>query len=113
MSVTIPLVDEFGTSWYKTVWAVSIPILWDPDKPLIAVVLKPDITTLSLSFRLGAVEIYADTWLGSLQTKIVFSKVSIVVTIELISFPDTLFTDTLKPPPFVPVLSNIAESPTS
>ena len=70
MSVTIPVVDEFGTSWYKTVWAVSIPILCAPDNPLIAVVLKPDITTLSFAFKLGAVEIYAATRDGSLQIKV-------------------------------------------
>ena len=92
---------------------VSIPITWEPVKPFTEVVLRPDITTLSPPFKSGAVEIYAETWDGSLQTNTVFSKVSTVVSIEVISFPDTLFTDTLNPPPFVFVLSNTAESPTS
>ena len=33
--------------------------------------------------------------------------------IDSIVFPEILLTDTLKPPPLVSVLSNIAESPTS
>ena len=89
-----------------------MPILCDPDNPLISVVLKPDITTLSCAFKLGAVEIYAATWVGSLQTKVA-SKVSTVVLIDFIGLPATLLTDTLNPPPFVSVLLNIAESPTS
>ena len=76
-------------------------------------VLRPDITTLSPPFKSGAVEIYAATWVGSLQTKTVSSKVSTVVSIEVISLPDTLLTETLNPPPFVSVLSKTAESPTS
>ena len=69
-------------------------------------------TTLSCAFKLGAGEIYAATWVGSLQTKVA-SKVSTVVLIDSIVLPETLLTDILKPPPFVSVLSNIAESPTS
>ena len=84
----------------------------DPANPLISVVLKPDITTLSWAFKLGAVPIYAATWFESLQTKVAL-KVSTVVLIDSIVFPETLLTDTLKPPPFVSVLSNIAESPIS
>ena len=95
-----------------TVSAVLIPILCDPANPLISVVLNPDITTLSCAFKLGAVPIYAATWLESLQTKTA-SKVSTVVSIEVISFPCNLLTDTLNPPPLVPVLLNIAESPIS
>ena len=91
---------------------MSIPIWCVPDKPFIAVVLNPEITTLSPPFKLGAVEINADTCEGSLQIKVA-SKVSIVVSTDIMSFPSTLFTETLKPPPFVSVLSNVATSPTS
>ena len=68
MSVVMPVVATFGTCWYIIVCAVLIPILCDPASPLIDVVLKPDITTLSWAFKLGAVPIYAATWVGSLQT---------------------------------------------
>ena len=112
MSVVMPVVATFGTCWYIIVCAVLIPILCDPASPLIAVVLKPDITTLSWAFKLGAVPIYAATWVGSLQTKVA-SKVSTVVLIDSIGLPDTLLTETLNPPPLVSVLSNTAESPTS
>ena len=93
--------------------AVCIPIACEPDNPLILVVLNPEIIILSLSFKEGAVEIYADTVLGFFQTKTVFSNVSTVVLIDVISFPVTLLTDTLNPPPLVSVLSNTALSPTS
>ena len=113
MSVTIPVVDGIGISLYTIVLAVTIPITWEPAKFLIPVVLNPDITTLSLLFKDGAVEIYADTVFGLAYTKTTFSKVLSVVLIDVISFPLILLTDTLKPPPFVFVLSNIAASPTS
>ena len=92
--------------------AVDIPITWEPDKPFIPVVDNPEMRTLSPSFNGGDVEIWADT-VPLFQTKTTSSKVSIVVSIEVISLPDILSTETLNPPPFVFVLSNIAESPTS
>lgn len=77
------------------------------------VVLNPETITLSLSFRDGAVEIKADTVSGLVQTKTVLSYVSTVVLTDVISFPVILLTDTLRPPPLVLVLSNMALSPTS
>ena len=62
-SVTTPVVDEFGTSWYKIVLAVSNPITCEPFKVTIPSVLSPEITTVSPLFNGGDVEINADTWL--------------------------------------------------
>ena len=69
-------------------------------------------TTLSLSLSDGDVDIKADIPLLSFLTNTTFSWVSTVVWIDVISFPLILSTDTLKPPPCVSVLSNIADSPT-
>ena len=73
--------------------------------------LNPDITTLSLLLRDGDVDIKADIPLLSFLTKTTFSKVSTVVLIDVMSLPFILSTETLNPPPWVPVLSNVAESP--
>ena len=77
------------------------------------VVLKPEMFIISLSFKDGAVDMKADTVLESLETKTVFWYESIVVSTEVTFFPNILLTETLKPPPFVFVLSNTAVSPTS
>ena len=63
MSVTIPVVEELGTSWYKIVLAVSNPITCEPFKLTILSVLRPEITTVSPLFNGGYVEINADTLL--------------------------------------------------
>ena len=76
------------------------------------VLLNPEITTRSLLFKVGEVDINADISSKLFFTKTTFSKVSTVVSIDVISFPLILLTDTLNPPPFVPVLSNSAELPT-
>ena len=94
-------------------FAVWTPRTWAPANPLIAVVDSPEIITLSPSFKEGAVEINAETVPPFFQVNIVLSKVSTVVSIEVTSLPAILFTVTLKPPPFVPVLSNTALSPIS
>ena len=73
MSVTIPLVDELGISWYTNVFAVWTPRTWAPAKPLIAVVDNPEIMILSPSFNDGAVEINAETILPFVQVNIVLS----------------------------------------
>ena len=112
ISVTTPVVAEFGTCWYKVVRAVLTPILWEPGKFTTAVVLKPDITTLSPSLNDGDVDIKADTSPSSLLTKTTLLNVFMVVSIEVISLPFTLSTVTLSPPPSVSVLSKIAELPT-
>ena len=112
ISVTTPVVDEFGISWYTIVCVVSIPILNVLFNPDTDVVLNPDIITRSLLLRAGAVDIKADTPSDSFLTNTTFSYVSTVVSIEVISFPRTLSTETLKPPPFVSVLSKVAVLPT-
>ena len=112
ISVTTPVVAEFETCWYKVVRAVLTPILWEPGKLTTAVVLKPDITTLSPSLNDGDVDIKADTSPSSLFTKTTLLNVLMVVSIEVISLPFTLSTVTLSPPPSVSVLSKIAELPT-
>ena len=61
MSVTIPVVEELGTSWYNIVRAVWNPISWDPLRLVILSVLNPDITTISPLFNGGDVDINADT----------------------------------------------------
>ena len=48
-------------------FVVVTPILWDPVSPLIALVVTPEITTLSPFNKLCDVEIYADTVLESFQ----------------------------------------------
>ena len=107
------MVDELGISWYTKVFAVWTPRTWAPANPLIDVVDNPEIIILSPSFKEGAVEMNAETVLPFFQVNIVLSKTSTVVSIEVTSFPAILFTVTLKPPPFVPVLSNTALSPIS
>ena len=91
---------------------MSIPILNVLFNPDTDVVLNPDIITRSLLLRAGAVDIKADTPSDSFLTNTTFSYVSTVVSIEVISFPRTLSTETLKPPPFVSVLSKVAVLPT-
>ncbi len=53
--------------------------------------LNPDIIILSPSFKEGAVEIYAETKLGSFLIKIVLSNVSIFVLIDIIFFSEISF----------------------
>ena len=73
ISVTIPVVDEFGISWYTIVCVVSIPILNVLFNSDADVVLNPDITTRSLLLRVGAVDIKADTPSDSFLINTTFS----------------------------------------
>ena len=91
---------------------MSIPILNVLFNADTEVVVNPDIITRSLLLRVGAVDIKADTPSDSFLINTTFSYASTVVSIEVISFPSTLLTETLKPPPFVSVLSNVAALPT-
>ena len=91
---------------------VFIPILNESVSSGISVVLNPDITTLSPLLSDGDVEINAEICSSSFSIKTTFSYVSIVVLIDVISFPKTLSTEALNPPPSVLVLSNITEFPT-
>ena len=111
MSVTTPVVAELGISWYNNVLAVDIAMLKELLRPEADTVLNPLITTRSPLFKEGAVDINADISRPWSWTKTTFSKVSIVVSIEVISLPFNLLTETLKPPPSVPVLSKTADSP--
>ena len=106
ISVTIPVVVEFKLLDIE-LFVVSIPIL-DPDSPLIAVVLKPDMMILSCAFKLSK---NICCYMMDLSNKSCIVSINSCIN-WLTSLPDTLLTDTLRPPPFVFVLSNIAESPT-
>ena len=56
MSVIIPAVAFAGKLLYKTVLSELTPILWDPVR-LGILVVTPDITTVSLVFKVWVVEI--------------------------------------------------------
>ena len=111
MSVIIPAVAFAGTSLYKTVLSELTPILWDPVS-LGILVVNPDITTVSLVFKVWVVEINPDTDPFPPRTSTTSLYVVIPTVTLSTSLPSTLDTFAAAPPPSVFELSKLRESPT-